>query len=278
MNVSTIVILCSHEQLLNLKIRIGDIAISKYDKIFNKPINIFYMTLPEKYQNYYNNFVFNTFYAGYIYSKVLKQYLGYESPRSFVIVQPYNVVDPNCLLREKDKITFLNYFYSKKNAIKYDYQMSLNLPDSQYTILNKKNTLKIFEHIMNLIESGISKEEFFKLDFSYFIDKYSEKERVFHFYKNETFDVRKWSNYVKLCEHIMNNNDDIGKYLLEWKLKFPRHRMKKISYNDLKINDNTDYVFSNSTKYQDQLREELKQIVYNRQKLRAQKMKEERKS
>ena len=128
--------------------------------------------------------------------------------------------------------------------------------------------IKIYNDITNLIESGISKEDFFKLEFSYFLEKYAEKERIYNFMDKDVHDVRKWENYIKLCKDTMELCTEHRKNLLEIKINKPSYRLNKISYDNINTNEYQDYHFSNSTKHQEKIKQEIKEWLNARNRIR----------
>lgn len=94
----------------------------------------------------------------------------------------------------------------------------------------------------------VSKQDFFSKELSYFVDKYKEKNRIYSIYKDdriiETFDLRKWSEYIRLCNYIEEKYDS-KKEMLQYKTFITKHDMIKISYDNIEINDYENYSFFN---------------------------------
>lgn len=246
-----IILICKPEQLPYLKHRYGDVFINHYDSTKaiikyendrnSNPIPIYYIPVATKYRKHkVDTEVFNIFHIADCFFKAMKEVFALKEPRSLFIVFPYIVVHPNEFM-EKDKA---KYYHFKEMLYKIAMQAKLqheitsfrfglskgfdkdteDFPNNSHCMITMKTAMEIFNKLSTLYQdyrhNKTDKEELLKLTLRDVAGEFFDHNpHRFLVSREHFFDLRKWSEYLRLQQFIESRKGIYIQYAAHWMCK-----------------------------------------------------------
>lgn len=229
MRCDIIIIICRAEQIPFFKMRYGDsfLDLQFYKNLMNqeqekffstkktlkaRPVSIYYVAPGDKYF-YAQNDAFKSIEIASLFVKAVDESFEAICPTHFCFIFPYIMIHPIEFI-QKDSLLRFACFQSSFPVRDVGSRFSLatknketnnleNLPNGSYTFMKIEEINEIWKNLKNLYTQK-DFDEIRKLKFNEIIAPYLDKEFQYEIRKENVYDLRYWSEYVKYLNFLQN--------------------------------------------------------------------------